>query len=191
MTKFRGSVYLAVSVDGYIADADGGVAWLDDIEHDEADGDMGYGDLIESVDCIVMGSKSYRTVRGFDVPWPYTIPVIVLSSSPVDIPPELAASVRHLNHSPAELAKILPAQGVHRVYVDGGDTVRRFLRAGLVDKVTLTQIPVLLGSGISLFAGLDVHIPLIFESSTPFSNGLVQTTYRIEPPGPIDGGGAL
>ncbi len=175
----RATVYLAVSVDGYIADADGGVGWLDDVEHDEADGDMGYSALIESVDAIVMGRKSYETVRGFDVPWPYEIPVIVVSTSTVDIPDELAASVRHLNHSAEELATVLPSQGIMRVYVDGGDTVRRFLRAGLVDRMTLTQIPVLLGTGISLFEGLGQKIPLTFESSTPYSSGLVQTTYTV------------
>lgn len=175
----RGTVYLAISVDGYIADADGGVDWLNELEHDEADGDMGYGALIESVDAIVMGRKSYETVRGFDVPWPYEIPVIVLSSSSVDIPAELQDSVRHLNHSPAELANLLPSEGVNRVYVDGGATVRGFLQEGLIDRMTLTNIPILLGDGVSLFEGLGFRVPLSLESSTVFSHGLVQSTYVI------------
>ncbi len=177
--SLRGTVYLAMSVDGYIADADGGVDWLNELEHDEADGDMGYGALIASVDAIVMGRKSYETVRGFDVPWPYEIPVIVLSSSTVDIPAELQESVRHLNHSPAELATLLPTQGIDRVYVDGGVTVRGFLQQGLIDRMTLTTIPILLGDGVSLFEGLGQRVALTLESSTVFSHGLVQSTYLV------------
>lgn len=179
MAPFHTTAYLAVSVDGYIADAEGGVGWLDDIEPVVGE-DMGYGELIESVDALVMGRKSYETVRGFDVPWPYEVPVIVLSTSPIDIPDELAASVRHLNATPEELAVQLPAEGIAHAYIDGGDTIRRFLRAGLIDQMTFTTIPILLGSGVSLFEGLGIAVPLVLESTTAFSNGLTQTTYNVE-----------
>lgn len=175
----RTTVYLAVSVDGYIADADGGVGWLDDVEPVD-DEDMGYGALIDSVDALVMGRKSYETVRGFDIDWPYEIPVIVLSTGEVDIPEELTPSVRHVNATPEELALQLPAEGIAHAYIDGGDTIRRFLRAGLVDQMILTTVPILLGSGVSLFEGLGVSVPLLHESTTAFPNGLTQTTYTVE-----------
>jgi len=171
------SVFCGVSLDGFIARPDGGLDWL------EGDGtaemvDHGYETFVAGVDAVVMGRNSFETVMSFEH-WPYTKKVIVLSSGQVDLTAARArgADVEVMNGSPEQLVTELAAKGLFRLYVDGGVTVQRFLRAGLVDRLILTQLPVLIGQGIPLFGALDKDIRLKLVASRTFPGGLVQSEY--------------
>lgn len=176
MTRPRVSAFLAISLDGFIARPDGGLDWLD-IPPPTPDEDYGYAAFFESVDGLVMGRHSFETVRGFDA-WPYgDTPVEVLTHRPLDVPPALAGKVHVSADTPAELVARLGAAGRQHLYVDGGRTVQGFLAAGLLDALTLTRIPVILGAGIPLFGPLAASIPLHHDATRVFANGLVQSRY--------------
>ncbi len=146
------SVYIATSLDGFIARLDDDLTWLDEASANVPKGeDMGYSAFMASVDVLVMGRKTYEKVLSFGVDWPYEKHVIVLSSQNLTIAENLYGKVSLSNEAPSVIAKRLKAQGVKRVYLDGGETIRRFLRAGLVTDMCITQVPVMLGSGKPLF----------------------------------------
>ena len=114
-------------------------------------------------------------------PWPYTRPVVVLSATlrAADLPPEVAAKVRVIDASPAEVMNLLDTEGVRRAYVDGGLVIQSFLRAGLIADMVITSVPILLGSGRRLFDTLPGDLPLIHERTQSFPSGLVQSAYRV------------
>lgn len=179
----RASAFIATSLDGYIARPNGSIDWLSDAQHLIPDGeDCGYNEFMDSIDGLVMGRHTFERVLGFD-PWPYgDLPVYVMTHSPVEIPPELEDSVSTFEGTAEVLAAELHAKGHRHLYVDGGLTIQSFLRAGLLDDVTITLIPVLLGSGRPLFGPLaqDVELTLLRERSWDF--GFVQLTYEITTP---------
>lgn len=171
----KASVYIAISLDGFIARSDGDVGWLDAYHED-----CGFAEFFSSVDCLVMGRKTFEKVLSFDVEWPYTGKhVVVLSHAGIEIPDQLSDGVECMAGSAPELASILERRGYKHLYVDGGATIRNFLEAGLIDSLTLTQVPILLGTGISLFTGLENEISLNHKSTQSFSNGLVQSHYEV------------
>ncbi len=175
----QGLVFIATSMDGFIAREDGGIDWLSSGHGPSDGGDYGYAEFFASVDAMVLGRGTYETVLGFDG-WPYKDkPVAVLSSKPVDIPEALRGTVFQLGGEPAEVAAELERRGHERVYVDGGVTIQRFLRAGLVQRMTITRIPVLLGRGLPLFGDTDGDVLLRHVATRAFSNGLVQSTYEV------------
>ena len=170
------SVFVGVSLDGFIARANGALDWL---PHDAEE--HGYEAFFASVDAVVIGRHTYETVLGFDA-WPYgTKPVYVLSSAPLRAPPDRAV-VRHLSGDPSDIASQLIADGVQHAYIDGGVTVQRFLRAGLVQRLVLTRIPVLIGTGIPLFGPTDGDIRLRHLGTRCFPSGLVQSEYEVAAP---------
>jgi dihydrofolate reductase len=170
------SVFIATSLDGFIARDDGAIDWLP--EPDPAE-DFGYGEFIASVDAIVMGRKTFELASSFD-PWPYgETPVVVLSSGRIGIPRALRDTVEHMTGTPAEIVRGLGVRGFDHLYVDGGATIRGFLADGLIRRITLTRIPVLLGSGIPLFGPLEEDIQLHHVGSRVYENGLVQSTYEV------------
>lgn len=169
----KASVFMGASVDGFIARANGALDWL---PHDAED--HGYEAFFASVDALLFGRHTYDTVLGFGA-WPYgTKPVYVLSSNPL-APPRPGAAVRHLSGDPEDVFRQLQSDGVTHVYVDGGVTVQRFLRAGLIHRLIVTRIPVLLGSGIPLFGPTDADIPLRHVGTRTYPSGLVQTEYEV------------
>ena len=170
----KASVFVGLSVDGFIARANGELDWLpDDAE------DHGYQAFFDSVDAIVMGRHTYETVLGFGA-WPYGAkPVYVLSSTPLRPPPP-GAVINHLSGDPASIVDRLRIDGVRHAYIDGGVTVQRFLRAGLIQRLTLTRIPVLIGSGIPLFGPVARDIRLRHVATRQFPSGLVQTEYEVD-----------
>ncbi len=174
----RTSVYIATSLDGFIARVNGDLDWLDEIEHPEGV-DYGHGEFMASVDTLVMGRGTYDKVRSFDVEWPYEVPVVVLSSGTVDIPDDLADRVSATSLGPAELLTDLEGQGVSHVYLDGGLTISSFMRAKLVDQLIITTIPVLLGHGIPLFSGVGAQVDLELVGVESYDNGLVKSTYNV------------
>jgi dihydrofolate reductase len=185
-TKFRlagsmkGSVYIATTLDGKIADPTGDVGFLDEYQS-SSDGDMGFGDFLASVDVIVMGRKSFEKVVSFgEAAWPYgSTEVVVWSRQGLhNIPEHVKETVSWSNWSPRELFQELENNGKKHAYIDGGQTVQSFLKAHLVHSIIITQVPIILGPGIRLFSD-DSRCKLELEKSEAFSNGLVQNTYRV------------
>ena len=171
------SVFVGTSVDGFIARADGRLDWL------PAGGGEphGYDEFIATVDAIVIGRNTFETVLAFDH-WPYGDKrVIILSSRPLDLSAARArgGAVEQMGGSPAEIVARLAAGGAHHLYVDGGITIQRFLREGLIDRLVITRVPVLIGEGIPLFGALPRDIRLDHVATRHYPSGLVQSEYRI------------
>ena len=172
------SVFIATSLDGFIARPDGDVSWLEEYEPMGEGEDGGYGELFNSVDSLVMGRGSFEKVLEFD--WPYgDKPITVMSSSLTKVPEKLKDNVKINNAAPLELLEKLETEGCQHIYLDGGQVVQSFLREGLVDDMTLTTIPVLLGRGIPLFGHLESDIKLKLLESSSWENGFTQSTYMV------------
>jgi dihydrofolate reductase len=180
----KGFVFVGTSLDGFIARPNGAFDFLDGnekVEGGEGDVDWdahGYKAFFDSIDALLMGRKTYETALGFGS-WPYgKKPVFVLSSRPIAPAPE-GAVVEQLSGEPAEIAAQLDKRGLHNVYVDGGDTVQRFLRAGQIHHMTITRVPVLIGSGISLFGRLDHDVRVKHVRTRDLGAGYVQSEYDV------------
>lgn len=173
-------VFIATSMDGFIAREDGDIDWL--LQRDDPSEDHGYAAFIADKDTIVMGRGSYEKALTLG-PWPYDLPVVVLSQQLADapVPEALQGKVRFSSRAPRDAMQDLAVQNVRRVYVDGGKVVQSFLREGLVADMVITTVPVLLGSGRPLFGALPHDIDLKLVSSRSFPSGLVQSTYRLAP----------
>jgi dihydrofolate reductase len=169
------SVFVGTSVDGFIARANGDLDFLP-----EGGGEPhGYSEFIASVDAIVIGRKTFETVLTLG-PWPYGDKrVVVLSSRPVDLSAARGGVVEQMGGSPAEIVSQLAASGVRHVYVDGGITIQGFLRAGLVQRLIITRVPVLIGDGIPLFGALPRDIRLRHVATRHYASGLVQSEYQV------------
>jgi dihydrofolate reductase len=169
------SVFVGTSVDGFIARANGDLDWL------PADGGEphGYDEFIASVDAIVIGRKTFETVLAFPA-WPYGGKrVVVLSSRPLDLTAARGA-VEQMGGPPAEIVSRLADSGARHLYVDGGITVQRFLRAGLVQRLIITRVPVLIGDGIPLFGSLPGDVRLRHVATRHYPSGLVQSEYDVD-----------
>lgn len=179
-SSVKASVFIGTSLDGFIAREDGGIDWLNEVG-DEPGEDYGYNAFFESVDALVMGRNTYELVRTF-ADWPYgEKPVIVLTSRPLEIPDALADRVSTMSGPPVEIVRQLGERGLTHVYVDGGITVQRFLAAGLIQRMTITRLPVLIGKGIPLFGPIPHDIKLRHVETRTYGNGLVQSTYDVVP----------
>lgn len=171
--NFHAAVFIATSLDGYIAREDGSIDWL--TERGERAGDTGYDEFMAAIDTVVLGRKTYQKVLTFDF-WPYEgKQVEVLSST-------LAPDVdeRIIVHRTLDgLVQTLTERGAKRVYADGGQIVQTFLRAGLLNELTITVVPVLLGSGIPLFGELDSDISLTHNATRSLGAGFIQSDYTV------------
>ena len=153
--SIKASVFIATSLDGFIARENGDLDWLTGGESASTEQDYGYQEFMDSVDTIVIGRNTFEPVLTFDT-WPYSgKKVVVLSSGPSAVPPHLMDSVEWLSLPPQQLAERLAAQGAAHLYVDGGKTIQGFLTAGLINELIVTRIPVLIGTGIPLFGPLN------------------------------------
>ncbi len=177
----RTTVFIATSLDGYIARPDGDIEWLNEASAGVPEGeDLEYAAFMVDVDMLVMGRHSYEKVLSFGA-WPYrSVPVTVLSSSPIVFPDGLSASLSCSSEPPDALCERLAFEGVRRVYLDGGNTIQRFLAAGLVDDITITVIPVLLGEGVSLFGPLKADVTLRCVSAMRYEFGFVHLVYAVD-----------
>lgn len=169
-------VFIATSLDGFIADKDGGIDWLHSIPNPEGE-DMGYNQFISSVDAIVMGRTTFETVCGFGIDWPYQIPVFVLSHTLGEIPEAYEDKAHLLKGPPREIVNTIKEKGYENLYIDGGTTIQRFLKEDLIDQLIITTIPILLGGGSSLFGSLDKHLSFKHVKSTQFLDCIVQNEY--------------
>lgn len=173
-----GHVFIATSLDGFIARLDGDVNWL--MERDDPSEDHGYGDFIADIDLIVMGRGTYEKVLELG-PWPYDRSVLVMSAklSETPVPDALVGMVNFTSAQPREVMAKLASQNVRRVYVDGGKIVQAFLREGLISDLVISVVPVLLGQGRPLFGAMDADVNLKLLSSRSFSSGLLQSSYKV------------
>jgi dihydrofolate reductase len=171
----QASVFIATSLDGFIARADGSLDWL------PADGGEphGYTEFMATVDAVVMGRKTFETVLAF-AEWPFgRKPVVVLSSRPAGIAPPAGAVCDAMSGTPHEIVARLSGRGMKHLYVDGGVTIQRFLEAGLIQRLVITRIPVLLGGGIPLFGPASRDVRLEHVATRSYPSGMVQSEYRI------------
>lgn len=173
------SVYIATSMDGFIARENGDLDWLPGSEGSTTDEDYGYHKFFDSVDVLIMGRNTFEKVLSFGE-WPYSEKkVIVLSHTRKQIPADISRNVEMKSGSPDKIIKGLEGQGYKHTYIDGGKTIQDFLHAGHIDEMIITRVPVMLGKGIPLFGAHDEIINLSLLKVTPFSNGLVQTHYNL------------
>ena len=175
--KRKNIVFIAKSLDGYIAGPNGELDWLHAIPNPEND-DLGYNDLMTEIDAVVMGRTTFDTVLGFGGQWPYNKHVFVLSNSLKSLPLELNEKVTLTKGSPRDILNTIHRQGYNKLYIDGGRTVQDFLKEDLIDELRITTIPILLGGGFSLFGELT-H-PMEFEhiESKVYLNQIVQNHYN-------------
>lgn len=169
------SVFIGASVDGFIARLNDDLDFLPPGGGEE----HGYEAFFASVDALVIGRGTFEKVLTFEE-WPYRKkPVFVLSSSPLDLSQVRGGVVEQMSGTPAEIVSRLGARGIGHIYVDGGITIQRFLRAGLIQRLIITRVPVLIGSGIPLFGMLDADIKLNHVFTRQYASGLVQSEYTI------------
>lgn len=169
-------VFIAASLDGYIATKDGGIEWLNDIPNPE-NSDFGYQAFCDRIDGIVMGRNTFEKVLSF-AEWPYPKTVFILSNRLSEIPP-------HLDRSKIEIVKgdliilceQLKERGYQNLYIDGGITIQNFLQQDLIDEMIIANIPILLGNGHPLFGYLDCPLKFRHAQTEIYSNGIVQSYY--------------
>jgi dihydrofolate reductase len=168
-------VYIATSLDGFIAGKDGNIDWLNNIPN-PTNSDFGYFEFMKGIDAVLLGRKSYETVLGFDQ-WFYNKPVFVLSTTMKEEPPKFKGKVEFLNGSPREVLEGLEARGFKNIYVDGGVTIQGFVREGLIDEMTITKVPIVLGSGFPLFGNDGMEMEFRHVETIVFNDFLVRSKY--------------
>lgn len=172
----KASVFVGVSVDGFLARPNDALDFLPENAEEH-----GYTEFFASVDAVVVGRGTYEVVLGFGG-WAYgKKPVFVLSSRELKPAPETAV-VERLSGEPPEIWATLAARGFRHLYVDGGKTVQRFLRAGLIDRLVVTRVPVLIGEGIPLFGPTGRDVALKHVATRAYPSGLVQSEYDVVRP---------
>lgn len=167
------SIYIAMSIDGYIARKNGGLDWLE-YGH-TGDEDYGFKKFIGSVDALVLGRNTYEVVSGFDK-WPYEGKKVIVLSNTLNV---VRKEAELFSGQLIDLASMLHSQGIKRVWVDGGITVSKFLETGLVDDITISVIPMVLGSGIPLFSTMNQEHKCHLVSTQSYPSGLVQLKYEV------------
>ena len=173
----QGSVYVAISLDGFIARRDGNLDWL--MSADPGEGDFGFDEFLSSVDALAMGRNTFDFVLGAGE-WPYgEKPVFVMTHRDLDLPVGFPGRVETFAGSPETFAIECDRRGIEKVYVDGGETVQAFIRAGLVTRIVTTRLPTLIGSGIPLFGPVDEDVNLRLVESRAFENGWIQDEYEV------------
>jgi len=173
----KNSVFIATSLDGYIADKNGGIDWLHSIPNPDND-NMGYVEFNKGIDALVMGRTTFETVLGFDVDWPYNKPVFVLSNKLKEMPESHKDKAFLVKGTLTEILDQIHQKGLNRLYIDGGTTIRNFLKEDLIDQMVLTTIPILLGGGSSLFAELPNELKFELIGTKKYLNQITQNHYK-------------
>jgi dihydrofolate reductase len=171
------SVFIGTSVDGFIARPNGDLDFLP-----EGGGEPhGYNEFFATIDALVIGRKTFETVLAYPE-WPYGDKrVVVLSNRPVDFSGVRGGVVEQMSGPPAEIVSKLAASGARHIYVDGGITIQEFLRAGLIQRLVITRVPVLIGEGIPLFGAVPRDVRLRHVATLSYPSGLVKSEYEIIP----------
>jgi len=175
------SVYIATSVDGFIAKKDGSVDWLHTAGNPEAD--MGMTEYMASVDCLIMGRKCMETISNMNLTpeqWPYgDTRIIVLSNTVKQAPDNIEDRVEMYSGDLQALVSQLESEGHQHAYIDGGTTIQAFINLQLINEMTITRAPLLLGEGIPLFGKTIKDIKLKQAQATAFANDFVQVKYTV------------
>jgi len=180
MSAPTGHVFIATSLDGFIARRDGDIEWL--VSFPGTQGvDHGYDAFIADIDGLITGRGTYEKVLTME-PWYYNRPVVVLSRqlAGTEPPERLRGKVVFRDETPEEAMAHVAAEGWRRVYVDGGQVIQAFLRAGLIEDMVVTQVPILLGDGLPLFGRTDSDIRLTHQETRSFASGLVQSRFTVD-----------
>ena len=172
----KNKVFIATSLDGYIADKSGGIDWLHSVPNPN-NIDMGYAEFISQIDALVMGRTTFETVCGFDMDWPYQKPVFVLSNSMADIPKGYKDKAELVKGTIPQIIESIHEKGFYKLYIDGGRTIQSFLKENLIDEMTITIIPTLLGGGIPLFSELPSRVDFKCVDSKIYLDKVVQNHF--------------
>ncbi|APD07554.1 uncharacterized protein UJ101_02051 [Flavobacteriaceae bacterium UJ101] len=170
-------VFIAKSLDGFIAGINGELEWLHSIPNPE-NKDMGFVNLMNEIDAIVMGRTTFETVCNFGGEWPYRKPVFVLSHSLKEVPEKLKEKAIILSGDIKEVLNHIHQKGFHKLYIDGGKTVQNFLKEDLIDELRISTIPILLGDGIPLFNKIPNSLKFNHIKTEVFLNQIVQSHYE-------------
>jgi len=169
-------LYIAASIDNFIAKKDGNVDWLDDPDYAIEGNDLGYSAFYQSLDTTFMGNATYQEVLGFDVPFPYPDKKNYVFSRSEK---ENDENVEFVSGDIVAFTKQLKAQSGKNIWLVGGGQINTlFLEKGLIDQIILTIIPITLGDGISMFQKGSVETKFVLEKSEAFQNGMVQLTFN-------------
>jgi dihydrofolate reductase len=168
-------VYIATSLDGFIATTDGDLDWLDDIPNPHQS-DYGFSEFIKNIDAIVMGRITYEKVLSFSK-WPYNRPLFVLSNSLTTLPDSLKEKVEIVKGEIKSIVDLLNKRGYHNLYVDGGKVIQSFLQEDLIDEMIVTRVPILLGDGIPLFRESQKTLKFKHVRTDIYNNNLVKSHY--------------
>lgn len=170
------SVFIGLSLDGYIA-GDGGSLDFLNLYSDPGE-DYGYAKFMESVDCLLMGRKTFEVIASFPE-WPYQKKVFVITSNTNSLKEPHLQQVEPISGSPKDVVKYLKEKGYTHIYLDGGITISHFLKDNLVTDMTLSFLPHILGAGVQLFqAGLGEK-KLQLQSSRAYPSGIVKNEYDL------------
>ena len=168
-------VFVATSLDGFIADENGGIDWLIEVPNPDKT-DYGYAELMKNTDALVMGRSTFEKVLIFGE-WFYTKPVFVLSNSLTEIPENLIGKVEIVKGDVQDVVKNLNSQGYKNLYIDGGKLIQGFLKEDLIDELIINKIPILLGKGIPLFDDIDQKLKFKHTKTEVFNDSLVMSRY--------------
>lgn len=139
---------------------------------------MGYVAFTNSIDALIMGRKTFETILGFDIPWPYQKPVFVWSTQLKEIPDSHKENVYLVKGTPTEIVAHVHNKGYESIYIDGGTTITNFLKEDLIDEMILTTLPILLGGGSSLFSELPNELKFDLIKTKTFLNQITQSHYK-------------
>jgi len=173
----KNRVFIGTSLDGYIADKDGGLEWLDTTIPEINNIDSGYEAFTDQIDALVMGRTTFETVCSFDIEWPYKKPVFVLSNTLTEIPEKYSGKAFLVKGSLTEILEQIHAKGFHHLYIDGGTTIQSFLREDLIDEMVITVIPILLGGGSPLFGELSQTLQFECVETKLYLDAIVQNRF--------------
>lgn len=169
-------VYIATSMDGYIATNDGGLDWLNEIGDPECG--IGFSEFMDSIDALVMGRNTYEKVLSFGVEWPYSKKVFVLSNTVKKVDPSVEGKAEVINGTLKEIIERLNYAGYGHLYIDGGKTIQSFLKEDLIDEMIITKVPVALGEGIPLFENNEHELRFKLVTSMGGKNGAIQYHFK-------------
>jgi len=170
------SVFCGVSLDGFLARPDDSFDFLNTGESEP----HGFKEFLAGVDVVVIGRRTFDVVLKLGHLALYgNKPLIVLTSRARDFSSVQHAVVEQMSGEPAEIVGQLKSRGFKRAYIDGGLTIQRFLAAGCIDRLTITRVPVLIGTGIPLFGPVPRDMPLRHVATRSYPGGLVQSEYEV------------
>ncbi len=168
-------IFLGMSLDGYIADKNNSVDWLSAYPQEQGP-DSAFALFMDNMDAIIMGRNTFELVHSFGQ-WPYTKPVIVMSQSLEALPSGYEQKATLSKESVKDTLLNAFRKGYHELYIDGGKLVQSFLQLDMIDSMTLTQVPEILGGGISLFGDLDEPLKFKHIHTQILEGGLVMSGY--------------